>query len=514
MPEAEAGSEILNLRLDFPPVSTATWEAAIAKDLKGADYEKKLVWRTEEGLGVRPYYRQEALAGLGDQLRTGPGGYPFVRGTGKSWEIAQDVKPGPHAIRADLLHEAGAHAVQELGYAIAAGVERLAELTATEPVDSAAGRMEFVFAVGPSTFIEIAKLRAARILWAQAVSAFGPAADSACRMRLHVRTPQRNKSAYDRYSNLLRVTTEAFSAVVGGCDKLTVEPFAFDAHLALNVQRILKEESHLDAVADPAGGSYYIEALTDALGRPAWALFQQVEAEGGYAKALASGSIGKALGATRDARAKAYSARRRALVGVNNYPNVEEKTPEVEIPAVESAGSPAESNPSLSSGEQIRPQAGVGKLKHAPPMQANDLPQVRVAEPFEKIRRRTAEHARAAGRYPKVLLLKRGDVKMKGARANFCFNFFGCAGFDMVEAEEYRGTDADLIVLCSSDAEYLALAQEVCPAVKIPVLVAGNPKEQMEALQAAGVQGFVHVFSDLIQTLTEWQDKLGMRSAQ
>jgi methylmalonyl-CoA mutase len=269
--------------------------------------------------------------------------------------------------------------------------------------------------------------------------------------------------------------------VVGGCDRLTVEPFAFDAHLALNVQRILKEESHLDAVADPAGGSYYIEALTDALARPAWALFQQVEAEGGYAKALASGSIGKALAATRDARAKAYSARRRALVGVNNYPNVEEKTPELETPAAEPATA---------------------------------LPLVRVAEPFEKIRRRTSEHARAAGRYPKVLLLKRGDVKMKGARSNFCFNFFGCAGFDMVEAEEYRGTDAELIVLCSSDAEYLAFAQEVCPAVKVPVLVAGNPKEQIEALQAAGVQGFIHVFSDLIQTLTEWQDKLGMRSAQ
>jgi methylmalonyl-CoA mutase len=260
-----------------------------------------------------------------------------------------------------------------------------------------------------------------------------------------------------------------------------VEPFGFDQHLALNVQRILKEESHLDAVADPAGGSYYIEALTDSLAREGWKLLQQTEAEGGYAKALASGSIDKALAETRAARAKAYSARRRALVGVNNFPDVTEKTPEGEIPAAE-PGSP--------------------------------LPQVRVAEPFEAIRRRTTEHAQATGRYPKVLLLKRGDVKMKGARSNFCFNFFGCAGFDMVEAEEYSGTDADLIILCSSDPEYLAFAQEVCQAVKVPVLVAGNPKEQIEALQAAGVQGFIHIFSDLIQTLTQWQDKLGMRSAQ
>jgi methylmalonyl-CoA mutase len=473
--------ELLNVSGEFPPVSTETWEAAIAKDLKGADYEKKLVWRTEEGLAIRPYYRREALAGLDRQLHTAPGHYPFVRGTGRSWDIAQDAKPHPDAIRADLLHEAGAHAVQELGYGIAAGVERLAELTAAEPVDTAARRIEFVFAVGPSYFIEIAKLRAARLLWAQAVTAFGPQDAGACRMRLHVRTPQRNKSAYDRYSNLLRSTTEALAAAVGGCDRLTVEPFGFDAHLALNLQRILKEESHLDAVADPAGGSYYIEALTDSLARAAWKLLQQTEAEGGYGKAMASGTIPQALAETRAARAKAYSSRRRALVGVNNYPNVTEKTPGAEIPAAE-------------------PAAG--------------LPQVRIAEPFEKIRQRTTEHARTAGRYPKVLLLKRGDVKMKGARSNFCLNFFGCAGFDMVEAEEDEGTDADLIVLCSSDAEYLAFAQEVCGKVKVPVLVAGNPKEQIAALQAAGVQGFIHILSDAIQTLTEWQDKLGMRSSQ
>jgi methylmalonyl-CoA mutase len=480
MPDAEVGAEILNLRRDFPPVATAAWEAAIAKDLKGADYEKKLVWRTEEGLAVRPYYRQEALAGLEDQLRTAPDHYPFVRGTGRHWEIAQDAKPGPKAIRADLLHEAGAHAVQELGYGIAAGVERLAALTATLPVDMVAPQVEFVFAAGPGYFIEIAKLRAARLLWAQVVTAFGPQDDGACRMRLNVRTPRRNKSAYGRYTNLLRVTTEALSAVLGGCDQVTIAPFGFDPHLALNVQRILKEESHLDAVADPAGGSYYIEALTDSLAREAWKLLQQTEAEGGYTKALESGSILKALAETRAARAKAYSARRRALVGVNNYPDVTEKAPAAELPEAE----------------------------------PSSLPQVRLAEPFEKIRQRTAEHARVTGRYPKVLLLQRGDVKMKGARANFCMNFFGCAGFDLVEAEEYQGTDADLIVLCSSDPEYLALAQEVCPRVKAPVLVAGNPKEQTAALQAAGVQGFIHIFSDAIQTLTEWQDKLGMRSSQ
>ena len=284
MTETDAGAEILNLRRDFPSVSTETWESAIAKDLKGADYQKKLVWHTEEGLAIRPYYRQEALAGLEDQLRTTPGCYPYVRGSGRGWEIAQNAKPGPKAVRADLLHEAGAHAIQELGYAIAEGVERLSALTATLPVDTIAPQIEFVFAVGSNYFIEIAKLRAARVLWALAVGAFGQCDEGTCRMRLFVRTPRRNKSAYDRYTNLLRVTTEAAAAVLGGCDQLTVEPFAFDAHLALNVQRILKEEAHLDAVADPAGGSYYIEALTDSLAREAWKLFQQHRSRRGLRK--------------------------------------------------------------------------------------------------------------------------------------------------------------------------------------------------------------------------------------
>jgi methylmalonyl-CoA mutase len=467
MPEQASGTEVLKLAQEFPPVPTTAWEAAIAKDLKGADYEKKLVWRTEEGLAVRPYYRSENVAGLPPQRVTG------------RWEIAQQARPGPDAVRADLLHEAGAHAVQELGYALAAGVERLARLTEKQPVEAAVPQIQFVFAVGPSYFVEIAKLRAARLLWAQVVTAFGGKGEAALRMRLDVRTPRRNKSVLDRYTNLLRVTTEALSAVIGGCDRLTVEPFGFDPHLAENVQRILQEESHLDAVGDPAGGSYYLEALTDVLAREGWKLLQETERAGGYSKALASGTIEKALAETRTAREKALSSRRRALVGVNNYPNTTEKAPEVA----------------------------------APPAEKSALPQPRLAEPFERIRLRTVAHAKATGKTPKVLLLERGDPKMRTARAGFCLNFFGCAGFELVEGGELIA-DADLVVLCSSDPEYLALAGEVCPQAKVPVLVAGNPKEQLAALQAAGVQGFVHVQSDAIQTLTQWQDRLGLKASK
>jgi methylmalonyl-CoA mutase len=463
MPDAGPGTENLRLRDDFPPVPTADWEAAIRRDLKGADYEKKLVWCNDEGIAVRPYYRSEDVAGLSAEI---------VRGSGKPWETAQEEPPHPDAIRADRFHEAGASAVQELGYAIAAGVERLAE-------GGAAHEIEFVFATGSTFFFEIAKLRAARGLWAQAVSAFEPAEEESCRMRVHVRTSRLNKSIYDPYTNLLRVTTEALSAVIGGCERLTVEPFGFDPRLALGVQRIIREEAHLGAVADPAGGSYFVEALTDSLARQGWKLFQQVEAEGGFRHALESGSLAAALAITRAARQKAVSSRRRTLVGVNNYPDLLEKVPAV--------------------GQDSWPIDRRGGLPHQ-----------RLAEPFERIRDRSARHARRIGRYPQVLLLKRGDPKMSMARTNFSLNFFGCAGFDISQSGDYARQNADLIVLCSSDPEYLALAQEVCPKVAAPVIVAGNPKDLIEPLRAAGVQGFVHVMSDAVETLTEWQDRLGM----
>ncbi|MGA2114582.1 MAG: methylmalonyl-CoA mutase family protein [Bryobacteraceae bacterium] len=473
-PEAVPGTEILSLAQDFPPIAAADWDRAVRADLKGADYDKKLVWRTDEGLAVRPYCRREDLAGLESQTQAAPGEFPFVRGSGKAWQAANGASFSETAIRADQWHDGGAHAVQELAWAVAAGVERVAERPAGQPVDDATRSIEFVFAVGSAYFVEIAKLRAARLLWARAVEAFQPASPAACLMRLSVRTGRLNKSIFDPYANLLRATTEALSAVIGGCDSLEVEAFGFGAHLAENVHHVLREEAHMGEVADPAGGSYYIETLTDALARAGWTLFQQIEAAGGYRAAAESGALSKALAETRAGREKAVSSRRRTLVGVNNYPDLNEKTSDVKPPAASENTAP------------------------------------RLAAPFEKIRQRTARHAAAAGRYPKLLLLARGDVKMRGARANFMLNFFGCAGFDIEQSSDYAGTDANLIALCSSDAEYLELAREVCPAAKVPVIVAGNPKDQIEALTQAGVAGFVHVQSDAVGTLTDWQNRLGM----
>jgi methylmalonyl-CoA mutase len=467
---ADVSIEPLRLKDEFPPVTTDEWEQAIRADLGGADYEKKLVWQTDEGISVRPYYRGEHIAGLEAQTQLRPGDFPFVRGDQQSWKIIEPwLDPPSGAVRADVYHERGGTAVHEVAFAIAEGVERLAVVTGSgASVDEAASSLCFVFAVGSNYFMEIAKLRAARLNWAQAVSAFGPVSEASCRMRIHVRTAMSNKSIYDPYTNLLRSTTEALSAVIGGCDSLQVQPFRFSERLAVNVQRILKEESHLDRVADPAGGSYYIEALTDAVARESWKLFQQVESAGGYAKA--TGLIERTLAESRQRKEKAVALRRRTLVGVNNYPDLNE----------------------TATGDAAKVPAGVW----------------RAAEPFERIRLRSERHAAMTGHPPRVLLLVRGDMKMRMARAQFCLNFFGCGGFEVRESHDIG--PADMIVLCSSDREYVGIAREVCPNVTVPVLVAGNPKDQIDALTAAGVAGFVHLQSNAVETLEEWQSKLGM----
>jgi len=464
MPDIDRQNAVpLNLQADFPPVTTEQWEALIQADLKGADYGKRLIWRTEEGIAVRPYYRSGDCSPAG----IAPGEFPFTRGKFGGWTIAQQLELPAGAVNASRFHEAGATAVQELACAIAEGADRLA---AAADAAAEAASLTFVFSIGSNYFLEIAKLRAARLLWARTVTAFAPGAGEAARMRIHARTALANKSIYDPYTNLLRVTTEALSAAIGGCDSLEVVPARFSQRMARNVQLVLKEEAHLNAVADPAGGSYYVEALTDSLAAAAWTLFQQIEAEGGFSKAR--DFIDAQVAEARAAKDQAMATRRKVMVGVNNYPD----TKETALDAAEA----------LPSGW-------------------------RQSQAIEEIRLRTERYARAAGKTPRVLLLKRGDLKMKMARAAFCMNFFGCGGFDIVESEELDPA-ADLIVLCSSDPEYVAFARDTASKTKTPFVIAGNPKESIEELKAAGAAGFVHVLSNQVGTLREWQDRLGVRS--
>jgi methylmalonyl-CoA mutase len=571
---------------EFPPVSTVAWEAAIARDLKGADYEKKLIWQTEEGPSVKPYYRAEDLKGIAC-LDAAPGEFPYrrgVRATG-DWRIREEIdatgageantaacsavaagseeiafssvavrndadlevllanlgeipvhfdlcdlrqialllrrfkngsKVGeistgcdaladvefaaetirvspigfvPFTIHAETFEDSGATAIEDIGFTLAAGVDFLAAMDKRGvPVNRASVVVEFSFAIGGNFFFEIAKLRAFRIAWARIVERFG-GTEEAARARIAARTSRWNKTVYDPHVNILRATTEAMAAVLGGANSVTVAPFdACYKHpdeatrrLARNTQLLLKHEGGIGRVADAGGGSYYLEAITDQLARAAWKTMQELEARGGYRKALAEGAIAKALQRSLATR-EAAVARRRVIIGTNQFANAS---------------------------EGALNRVDMNRLREAP----------RGALAFEELRLRTERHAAAGGKTPRVLLAEFGDVKMRGVRSNFAANFFACAGFDIVtkrfrKVEDIAAAGSDLIVLCSADQEYATLTAELMQNLNAlgratPVAVAGNP-ENAEELQHNGVADFVHLRSNALEVLAVWQQRLGI----
>ena len=570
---------------EFPPVSTESWEEVIRKDLKGADYAKKLVWQTEEGLAVKPYYRAEDLAGL-DYLNAAPGTFPYLRGTRATadWRIREEIdevdaekanqaacsaivagaeevafgnveiksrtelrillanlpeipvhfqhanesllrlliekKPlsavstgmdpfanlilaaeiipaaprtiVPFTIHSEKFDEAGATAVQEVGFALAAGIDFLAEMqSAGVDINRAAASLTFSFAIGSSYFFQIAKLRAFRMSWAKAVESFSVAKENA-KARIHARTSRWNETIYDPYVNILRATTEAMSAAIGGADSISVAPFdecykkpdESSRRMARNAQILLKQEALLCRVSDPGGGSYCIEVITDFIAREAWKVMQEIEGAGGYQKARADGHITRALKQSLAAKEKAILQRRRIFTGTSQHANLTEKA-----------------------------------SQRIDPSRPRDVR--RGAEGYEQLRLRTERAATESGKTPRVLLAEIGDVKMRSARSNFAANFFGCAGFDIV-TQRFDNVDAiakniaDIIVLCSSDPEYPALAAALITKLtalkrNTPVIVAGFP-ESVEELKAAGVADFIHVRSNPIELLTKWQKHLGIKS--
>jgi len=534
---------------EFPPVSTAEWEAAIARDLKGKD-PKSLIWKTEDGFEVKPFYRLEDSPGL-PALRDFPTGWKIcaevtdfetamevvargaqaiqywpenedalesllsrlpltkvevhVRAGGQASSLlrvirhfagrvhgslncgpvheAANIAPDfiPYVINAGRFDEIEATATQELALALAQGSEYLADL------GMVADQIAFSFPIGSNYFFEIAKLRAARLLWPRVVKAYDPHARPTT--RIFAQTSEWNKTVYDPYVNMLRGTTEAMSAIIGGAELVTVSPFnsafaapdVFARRMAVNTQLILREEAHFDELSDPASGSWYIESLTDTMARAAWKLFQQMEAAGGYSTAVGSGLVDKLVKPSREARKTAIAQRRRQFTGLNVHANpVERVLDKITMPSRHARG-PAD---------------------------------------FEAMRLRTERYEKATGRTPKVFLLQFGDAKMRRARAEFSTEFFQCAGFGVVKPPAFATVEAavaavvadkpDCVVLCSSDPEYTALAAGVCPLVKQPVIVAGYPKDALEQLKQAGVAEFVHIRSNAIETLTALQRKLGI----
>ena len=558
---------------EFPPVTTEQWEATINKDLKGADYEKKLVWRTEEGFQVRPYYRAENMENL-EYLKTMPNEFPYTRGTNphsNSWEIVQEVEEADpakaNAIAVDALkrgatciafnaanvdsaavletllkgidlnvngvqfnhvknflelmtnfvayveknnfdkekvqgslnfdpltyrlrhnkfwksaeedmqqaiqlielngcmknfkvinvngitlHNAGATIVQELAYTLNLANEYLAFCTekGVKP-EKVASRMQLTLSVGSNYFMEIAKLRATRLLWSTMVAQYKPECDCAYKIHINTVASTWNKTIYDPYVNMLRSTTEGMSAVIGGSDSISLQPFdvaykesdEFSRRISRNVQVILKEEAFMDRVVDPAAGSYYVENLTNSIAENAWKLFQTVEQNGGALAAIEDGTMRTAIEESCQKRDMNIATRRYILLGTNQYPNINETMAD--------------------------------KIERVKKDENEGLKTYRGARAFEELRLETEKYAKANHR-PSVYLLKLGNLAMRQARAGFITNFFGCAGYQIVEPAGFatveEGVKAageakpDLIVVCSSDEEYATLGVEAAKQCK------------------------------------------------
>lgn len=624
---------------DFPPISTEQWMERVTADLKGADFERRLVWRTNEGFNLNPFYRNEDIENLEwkDSL---PGEFPYVRGTkaDNEWYVRQNIEvkdfaesnkqallllekkgvtslgftlpsegltaeniavllkdihpemvelnfqtcinstlkltkliveyitglgvdvmechgsiehdpfrkifklgkdapewkkqavdivkasaPLPRyrviSVTGDQFADAGAYLFQELGYSLAYGNQILSMLIeeGVEPT-MAAKKIKFNLGVGTNYFMEIAKFRAARWLWAEIVKAYkakcphecdNHAEDGTCqcaaKINVHAVTSNFNTTVYDAYVNLLRTQTEAMSATLGGVDSLTVRPFNhayqsatdFTNRLAVNQQLLLKEESHFDKVIDPGAGSYYIETLTNSLGEEAWKLFLETN-EQGYYEALKTGIVQDKINASANARFDAAAKRKEILLGTNQFPSFGEEV-----------------NDKLEENYSSIDACGCGTKEDTPLKRLNT---VRLAQPYEEVRLATER----SGKKPKAFMLTIGNLAMRLARSQFSGNFLACAGYEIIDnlgfdtveegVKAAREKGADIIVLCSSDDEYATFAPEAYNLVKDKEIfvVAGAPK-CADDLKAQGIEYFINVRSNVLEMLTQFNNLLGIK---
>lgn len=399
----------------------------------------------------------------------------------------------------------GSSVVQELAFSLAQGTEYLTQLTELGlTIDDVAKTIKFNFGIGNNYFMEIAKLRAARLLWAQIVKAYNPESDYPAKLITHSETNRYNLTIYDPHVNMLRTQTEAMSAALGGADSITVLPFnviyevptVFSERIARNQQILLKEESYLDKVTDPAAGSYYIENLTDSLATQAWNLFLDIQEKGGFIAAFRQGFIQKEIKEMASKRDLNIALRRENLLGTNQFPNFTEKiTREFDG----SLFDPVDLSEEDADVETLKPY--------------------RAAQAFEALRYTTDIYSKTNKR-PVVFMLTIGNLAMRKARAQFSCNFFAVAGFTVIDNNGFntvnegvsaaKSAKADIVVLCSSDEEYAELAPQAAELLVNEILVvAGAPACQKE-LEEKGITNFISVKSNILEELENYQVMLNI----
>ncbi|MEU6458987.1 methylmalonyl-CoA mutase family protein [Streptomyces sp. NPDC047065] len=430
-----------------------------------------------------------------DTVRGNLGGDPLGHEarTGRSYETAPVAElarlcaerhPGMRALTVDALpyHEAGGSAAQELGCSLATGLAYLRELTAAG-LDTAQAltQLEFRYAATADQFLTIAKLRAARRLWARVAEVCGAPREGA--QLQHAVTSPVMMTRRDPWVNMLRTTVAALAAGTGGADAVTVLPFdhalglpdAFARRIARNTSTILIEESHLTRVIDPAGGSWYVERLTNELAHAAWTFFQDIERAGGQAAALRSGTVGERLADTWAVRSAKLAKRREPVTGVSEFPHLAEK-PVVREPAPE------------------------------PP--SGGLPRVRRDEAFEALRARSDAHLAATGARPRVHLTALGPAAAHTARLTFAANLFQAGGIETVTEGDFGASGARESCLCSSDALYGEQAESTAAALREAgaehVFLAGRPGPY------TGVDTYVFAGCDAVAVLSATLDRMGV----
>ncbi len=446
-------------------------------------------------------------------------------------------------------HGAGASATEELASVLSTGVAYLRAMDARGiSVDEAASQVRFTLSIGGNFFMEIAKFKVARMLWAKVVKELGGGPE-ACRMTIHARTGMANKTQLDPYVNMLRTTTEAFSAVVGGASSICVGcfdetvrlPDAFARRIARNLQIILQEECELTHVIDPAGGSWYIDSLTDELAKKVWAAFQELEKQGGIVASLKSGKWQETLAATRANREKSLGQRRASLIGTNQYPNLDEKplpagivtTSEFKAKVRKSAKERREANNCASVREAYEavPEEGklaflidaieggatigcITKLFRSDAVEETlevPLPSWRLAQSYEALRATAAKYKEKTGSAPQIFLANLGPLKKHKIRADFTRSFFAAGGFECqygsgiedidTGVKEFKKSGARIAVICGTDPDYVEKVPALAAALKnsapdMKLLLAGYPGDNLEAFKEAGLDDYIFVKSN------------------
>lgn len=487
-------------------------------------------------------------------------------------EWAKANMPGIRTIEISGMpyNNAGANAVQELAIVIATAVEYLNQLEERNlNAETVSDSIRFTFGIGPNYFMEVAKLRAARVIWSKVLEQFN-VAEKKRKMFIHAKTALNNQTVYDPYVNMLRTTTEAFSAVVGGVDSLHTNPFnesfslpdQFSRRIARNTQIILNEESNLSRLIDPAGGSYFIEKLTDDLIKEAWNLFKEIENNGGIIEALKSGMVQSLISETTSLRTKDIAKRKSVIVGVNMYANLmEEKVTPLVLNKDEFKKKRGEylqkyrvegdnkknsdildklqkltdvNNDIMNIGiEAALEGATIGEISQSARAARGDeviierLVKFRTGDLFESLRDASENYKIRTGGKPKIFLATMGPLKQFKARADFSRGFFEAGGFEVEYPNGFSSMDhavdaalnskADAVVICSTDDAYPELVPGITKGVKeknkeISVILAGYPKDQINEHKKSGVDDFIFLGADVYSILSGLLKKIGALS--